>query len=134
MGTNYYVNDAPRFKSFKKNRIHIGKNSSGWEFGFKAWSKNDDPFPKEIRSWKQWKEHIETIGFVFDEYDNVWSAEQFFDIVEKSRIPYRHSFTNDIITPTNHYDYCKIHHPSEITPEHGWKDEDGWSFTTREFS
>lgn len=133
MSTNYYVDDSPRFKSTKKHRVHIGKNSVGWEFGFKAWTK-DSKFSKEIRSWKQWQEHIESIGYVFDEYDNIWSAETFFGIVEKSRVPYRHMFTNDMIIPTNHYDYCKIHHPSEITPERGWKDEEGWSFSATEFS
>jgi len=134
MGTNFYVDDCPRFQSTKKHRVHIGKNSSGWEFGFKAWSRDSYKFPKEIRSWKQWKEHILSIGYVFDEYDNIWDAEEFIAYVERSRVPYRHMFTNDMITPTNHYDYCKIHHPSEVTPEHGWKDEEGWSFSAREFS
>lgn len=134
MGTNFYVDDSPRFKtSFAKHRFHIGKNSAGWEFGFRAWSKSSK-FGKEIRSWAQWKEHIMHIGFVYDEYGNLIDADTFIELVEKTRIPYRHIFTNDIMMPFSHYDYCVIHHPEHISSENEWKDDEGWSFSATEFS
>jgi hypothetical protein len=134
MGTNYYVDDSPRFKtSSAKHRFHIGKNSVGWEFGFRAWSKSSK-FGKEIRSWAQWKEHILHIGFVYDEYGNLFDADTFIEKVENTRVPYRHTFTNDMVTPFNHYDYCVIHHPEHISSEHEWKDDEGWSFSSTEFS
>jgi len=118
MGTNYYI-DKNRCECCHRSdrEYHIGKSSYGWSFTFQGYRWNS------LTSWKEWKAFLQDQTIV-DEYGEVVPYDTFVQMVEE----YKHPANN------------KLHHNIEakkqgcFNPEHDWDDEDGYSFTSREFS
>lgn len=70
----------------------------------------------ECRSWQEWKIALNGHdGDIFDEYGDLVTLDDFRKIVEERG--------DDLL---NHYDK----HPDQYS----WKDEEGYSFTDRDFS
>ena len=102
MGTNYYV-DEKRLRSLEcgdeDERLHIGKQSSGWVFCFQSQTAifdpakdGEEPRPRAIplRSVKDFKFLLDRWllphrGRIVDEYGKELSSEEFWLIVEASR-------------------------------------------------
>ena len=134
MGTNYYT-DANECKHCnRKERLHIGKKSMGWEFNFQAYdfypnSDGETPISPMLNSWKNWKEFLEDKK-ILDEYGEEVSYQEFVGIVEKSKGK----------DNKNHFDYClndpkhREHTLREIEEDQMWKDEDGWAFGYGDFA
>lgn len=82
MGTNYYWRDNPCDHCGRYNEVHVGKQSMGWSFGFRAWEHKlvDDEHPDwgysvesplgyEIASRADWlKVFTSRRGELWDEY------------------------------------------------------------------
>ena len=112
MGTNYYWRERLPPHGEPPDAVHIGKASAGWEFSFHGTA--------DIRSWEQWKSRIMDNGTVVDEYGEVVPLTDLIETVEGSR------------GQQSHYDFCTIDRSRYAHDQ--WKDPDGWSFTSREFS
>lgn len=124
MGTNYYVakNICEHCKRHDEE-YHIGKSSVGWAFSFQGYRWN------KLVSWKAWKEFLKDQTIV-NEYGEVVPYSTFVAMVETHKSPnYVHENGRKNL----------IHNASGraqgwYNPEHDWDDEDGYSFTDREFS
>ena len=124
MGTNYYVikNKCPHCERCDEE-YHIGKASYGWAFSFQGY-----PYMK-LTSWRQWKEFLKDQQ-IQDEYGKAVSYEDFVKMVEEYKSP-------TFVRPDGHKN---VSHNDEgrrkgwFNPERDWDDEDGYSFTTVEFS
>ena len=85
MGTNYY---AVRNRASVEEPIHIGKSSAGWFFNFQ--SRNDtwrDPpvvwnTVEQVKDWLQRYTVDSSEYVIINEYDEVVSFEDFFEMVE----------------------------------------------------
>ena len=124
MGTNYYVikNKCEHCKR-SDEEYHIGKSSYGWAFSFQGY-----PWMK-LTSWKQWKEFLKTQQ-IQDEYGEPISYEDFVTMVEGYKAP-------GFVREDGHKNF--VHNEEGrrkgwFNPERDWDDEDGYSFTTVEFS
>jgi len=122
MGTNYYWARNNCNHCQRHDRVHIGKHSGGWMFSFHA--------TDTIKSWSDWKKELgESVDPfpITNEYGDRLTLANLVEVVEGSR--------NDKL---NHFDYCMEREPSrtrraaELGTE--WKDSEGWSFSTGEFS
>lgn len=114
MGTNYYAHLDTCPHCDRAEVIHIGKKSHGWEFSFHG--------TDSIRSWADWKVELQrSTARIFDEYGRKYTFEEFAEVV-----------TSQKGTGQNHFDYCKVHHPSYV--EGLWKDDEGFCFNEGEFS
>ena len=75
MGTNYYWENVPcESCGHVAERIHIGKSSAGWAFGFHG--------TETIRSYRDWLAKIESGGSIVDEYGKAIAIEDFKRLVE----------------------------------------------------
>ncbi len=86
MGTNYYWHKKVPVEgattcptcghcpSIPMDPVHIGKSSVGWTFSFHA---TDD-----IRSWKAWREELQTPGIIKDEYGDLCTFEEFVEMID----------------------------------------------------
>lgn len=85
MGTNYY---ATKNKPSVEEPIHIGKSSAGWLFNFQTHNEkwHDPPVVwNTLEQVKAWLYHytVETKAYVIiDEYDEIISYDDFFQLVE----------------------------------------------------
>lgn len=122
MGTNYYHRYNICSECERYDERHIGKNSAGWQFSFRAY--NDDEGRPIIASWEDWKNVLAGLkhGRIFDEYGREWSYDDFVAKVETTK------------GKQNHYDYLRE------SPNYGsaflkdmWKDAEGWDFSLTEF-
>lgn len=125
MGTNFYHRTRSGFFGLfgETEERHIGKRSGGWRFSFRGYVEHRDMGMSKtviIGSWKDWKRVLKR-GRIFDEYNKQWPYSEFVDMVEKSNAP----------GCMNHYDEMLKDCPSYL--QNDWKDEDGWSFSAREF-
>ena len=127
MGTNYYVatNHCECCKRYDEE-FHIGKSSMGWAFSFRG-------YPTfKLESWKQWKEFLKD-KTIMDEYGDSMTYDSFVDMVETYKAP-------GYINPHNgrknqlHNEAGKKDKYPWFNPEYDWDDEDGYSFSSREFS
>lgn len=145
MSTNFYyqVTDGPLalFES-----LHIGKRSAGWEFSFQAF----DEIPGEvtysnrasvlemkvkvpalrIRSVKDWKSFMaKNPGEIQDEYGTVYSAKEFWDIVEGLAPGNTWAQTGKPLL--NHFDELvrNVDRYGPVDPKQDWKDAQGFSFS-----
>jgi hypothetical protein len=126
MGTNYYVakNKCDCCKRVD-HEYHIGKSSYGWAFSFQGYKWNN------LTSWKQWKEFLKNQQII-DEYGDDVSYEEFVTMVETYKAP---GFVReDGHVNLQHNNQGKIDNRPWFNPEYDWDDEDGYSFTSREFS
>ena len=133
MGTNYYyrtnicdcIGGCGRY-----DEKHIGKNSAGWEFSFQGYYNFGDEDKPDIRSFEEWKKELQTGGKIFDEYDRETSYEEFIAFVEEMQTGKFNNRPNK-----NHYDYCKsMQKERYYDMNNDWKDKEGYSFTTHDFS
>lgn len=125
MGTNYYI-DNPAFGSLcegcrENNRLHIGKNSSGWAFSFQAYP------AMNLVSRKDWERAVLKAGLVFDEYGDSYTPREFWTIVDASRRLYDNGSE-----PMSMYRYLE-EKGDDVSKCGQYLDEYGWDFTEREF-
>lgn len=114
IGTNYYLHFH---RSDIENGIegtHIGKNSCGWAFQFEAHSNPSIKTVSDMRSFTK-------LGFIYDEYDREHTYEDFWKIVEDSKVP---------IDGEAPYVLSDPNYPDE--PVYGYEDE-GFAFIEGDF-
>ena len=124
MGTNYYVakNRCECCNRYDEE-YHIGKSSMGWAFSFQGYPWN------KLTSWKQWKTFLKD-QLIIDEYGDVISYEDFVKMVETYKSP-------NFIDKNGNKNFQHNEQGKKkgwYNPETDWDDEDGYSFTTTEFS
>ncbi len=139
MGTNYFLTDKPCKKcGHKKNEVHIGKSSAGWQFHFMGY--RDDDFLL-ILSWKDWKSVIKERKYIIiNEYDEVVKKNEFIKMVEsKQKDPKNVNFYR-IVTRTPETEaeraYIERNYGSSRNPygfittdcREEWNDEEGYTF------
>jgi hypothetical protein len=101
--------------------MHIGLNSGGWVFGFRAYPEYN------IRSWKEWKEFIlDNDLIIMDEYGVIHPLDYFEQIVESSKT-WNHK------PAKSHHDIYGFKLSSNRIPT-SWRDDDGYDFGDYEFS
>jgi hypothetical protein len=124
MGTNYYViKDKCECCKRSTREYHIGKSSSGWAFSFQGYPWN------KLTSWKAWKSFLADQA-IEDEYGEPVSYFDFVSMVESYKAP---GFCNENgRTNLQHNDEGRK--KGWFDPAIDWDDEDGYSFTKREFS
>jgi hypothetical protein len=126
MGTNYYVaKNLCECCNRYDTEYHIGKSSGGWAFSFQGY-----PWAK-LTSWKAWKEFLKN-QIIMDEYGQRMNYDGFVHMIETYKSP----------NYVNENGHKNLLHNSEgkkaprpyFNPDRDWDDEDGYSFTTTEFS
>lgn len=127
MGTNYYVatNHCEHCNRFSEE-YHIGKSSYGWSFTFRGYRHRDT-----LTSWSEWKEYLKD-KIIIDEYGERMDYESFVDMIETWKAP-------DYVDPRgrknlHHNDEIKKDTYSTFNPQYDWDDEQGYAFSSREFS
>lgn len=107
--------------------IHIGSKSWGWEFHFQGSMKS-----KISSSWKTWKQFIQENNVtIVDEYGDVQSHNEFFELVEVYGAPKWKRDDGHI--NINHYDYCVYTH-GHYSVKDSYKGDDGYTYTRTYFS
>lgn len=95
MGTNYYAHIytgnfivqhiKTQIGARAEYELHIGKASCGWTFSFHSEEEIPGVIP-EIKSWVGWQNILkEKHVFIKNEYDEVVSFQEFFDMVESKK-------------------------------------------------
>jgi len=125
MGTNYYQRTDICKTCNRYKEKHIGKNSGGWDFHFQGYNGCEDS-PK-IVSFEDWKRELKADGKIFNEYGIELSFEEFVKLVEDN-----HNGKFKDRANLNHSDFCKEQCDIDMTIY--WKDKEGFSFTSQEFS
>ena len=75
MGTNFYLSTwCPHCGRIEKR--HLGKSSCGWKFLFHKY--------KDIQNYEDFKGILQT-GDIIDEYDELWLAEDFLNLIESKQ-------------------------------------------------
>jgi hypothetical protein len=124
MGTNYYViKDKCECCNRSTREYHIGKLSYGWAFSFQGY-----PWVK-LTSWKQWKEFLKD-QLIEDEYGDHVTYEELVRIVEQFASPH---FVNSNGRKNLQHN-TESRRSGWFDSSMDWDDEEGYSFTTREFS
>jgi hypothetical protein len=124
VSTNYYVakNLCECCKRYD-TEYHIGKASWGWAFTFQGY-----PYDK-LTSWKLYKEYLKD-KIIMDEYGERVDYNWFVSMIENEKSPnYKRQ---DGHVNLSHNEYGKKQ--GYFNPEYDWTDEDGYSFTRKEFS
>jgi hypothetical protein len=115
MGTNFYaLEDATCDNEDHRERLHIGKRSGGWKFGFRAHPE------RGIVSWEDWRRYLFGRTIV-NEYGETFRLADIANIVAACKRPWG---------------------PNEITPrcrvtrgdDREWHDSEGNDFYSGEFS
>lgn len=117
MSTNFYYRKANEKEADDKN--HIGLSAADI-FLFRVNTR------KKLVTSKAWKNFLAEEGRVIvDEYNRVWTAAEFFDLLDKLKNPTRPEYRNS----------------EELTPEtritskiRRYRDQDGHVFCNYEFS
>ena len=128
MGTNYYVatNHCECCDRYDEE-YHIGKSSMGWAFSFHG-------YPAErLVSWAAWKEFLKD-KIIMDEYHERIDYDWFVNMIETYKAPgyvnpqtgRKNQQRNDAMKNDKYY--------FGFDPDMEWDDEDGYSFSSREFS
>ena len=126
MGTNYYLHtDVCAHCNRERERIHVGKSSSGWPFLFRGYSKwPPDGVPHPITSALGWRQYIEQAiakgAVLLDEYGQRQEAAEFWEFVEGKQ--------GDTRGPNATPNYQHGVRASE------WTDSEGYRFCDNEFS
>jgi len=132
MGTNYYVakNKCDCCNRYDEE-YHIGKSSWGWAFTFQGYKYDN------LTSWKLWKEYlwqaIYTGGrHIVDEYGEFQDYDDFVKMIETVKSP--KYVRDDGHKNLQHNEEGKNDKRPWFNPEYDWDDEDGYAFTSKEFS
>jgi hypothetical protein len=126
MGTNYYVaKNLCECCNRYDEEYHIGKSSGGWAFSFQGYP------AVRLTSWKAWKEFLKN-QIIMDEYGERINYESFVHMIETYKAPgyVREDGHKNLI----HNDQGRTGRHPWFNPEYDWDDEDGYSFSSREFS
>lgn len=116
--------------------LHIGKRSVGWVFSFQA-HKIEPEMAKELgleegfelNSWKNWQLFFEKAGGqIRDEYYVEYSPKQFKELVDELSPGKLFRNGKELL---NHYD--EIAKAGLLNEETDFKDQEGFSFSSREF-
>ena len=126
MGTNYYVaKNLCECCDRYDTEYHIGKSSGGWAFTFKGYS------AERLTSWKAWKAFLKD-QIIMDEYHERIDYDWFVQYIEGVKAP---NFVDERGHKNlQHNDHGKKDKYPWFDPEYNWDDEDGYSFSMREFS
>ena len=116
MSTNYYIDVNKCDCCGRFEEVHIGKKSAGWEFMFQSYN--------TLRSWQAWKQFL-TSQKIYDEYER---EVEYDDFVRKVETSLKGTFNGRM--NKNHYDEGK----GKWNQLDEWKDKEGYSFTSNEFS
>lgn len=88
MGTNYYA--IKNKISLRPSSVHIGKSSLGHKFLFRGYSGEElgiDYEQLNISSVGDWKKYLyDNELVILDEYDEIISHKDFFDMVERMQL------------------------------------------------
>ena len=126
MGTNYYIKKKER--RVREPDLHIGKNSYGWEFHFQAYYEDEYYRTPELKSKQQWMEYIFlNSDSIYDEYDDNVSLEEFIELLELKKPGSVREHDNH--KNLNHHNECK-----KSGYKYTYNDNEGWSFSTTDFS
>ena len=124
MGTNYYVaeNSCDCCNRYDE-AYHIGKSSVGWAFSFRGYR------PERLVSWTNWKEFLKDKD-IRDEYGQRVNYEWFVHMIETVKSPghIREDGQRNLV----HNQEGRA--SNWFNPEYDWDDDQGYSFSSREFS
>ena len=124
MGTNYYLlkPESPPCKHCGRTdpevRLHIGKQSGGWEFSFHA---IEDEGIESFDDWKK-KFFADATAMIVDEYGRIHEKNDFIKAIYDSKKPFEKNGTP------------KLNFSKEQPGKDTWLDNEGFSFYNREFS
>ena len=105
---------------FPEGGLHIGKNSWGWTFQFQAYPE------KKLIDTQSWRDFTK-YGYIYDEYDDEISYDEFWEMVEETKKPMPDGREKHVLTDPEH-------DPSPLDLEIPmWRDE-GYGFTAWDFS
>jgi hypothetical protein len=79
VSTNFYIRSKSTNPFNGEEGQHIGKRSAGWTFGFQG------RVNKSIAEWKNVIDNMPVEQVIVDEYDNVYTPEEFWAAVEATR-------------------------------------------------
>ena len=125
MGTNYYVakNTCECCERWDEE-YHIGKSSMGWAFTFQG-------YPAErLISWKAWREFLREQE-IRDEYGERIDYNWFVQYIEHEKSP---GWVNPVNGHRNLQHNAEGRAKNWFHPNNDWDDDDGYAFSTREFS
>lgn len=125
MGTNYYLvkNSCECCKRYDEE-YHIGKGSGGWAFTFQGYP------AKRLTSWKAWKEFLREQE-IRDEYGDLIDYDWFVEYIENEKSP---SWVNPVNGRKNLQHNAEGRAQAWFNPVYDWDDDDGYAFSSREFS
>lgn len=126
MGTNYYVatNHCECCDRYD-TEYHIGKSSYGWSFSFHGYRE------ERLVSWDTWKEFLKDRRIV-DEYGDLIDYDEFVKMIETFKSP--DYVREDGRKNQQHNEAGRNDKYPWFNPEYDWDDEQGYSFSSREFS
>lgn len=127
MGTNYYVreNHCKCCKRYDET-YHIGKSSWGWAFSFRGYS------DENLTSWAAWKAFLAD-KVIVDEYGETIDYSEFCTMVETVKSPRHFNEVTGRFNLSHNAEGKKGPFPY-FDSRYNWDDEEGYSFTTRDFS
>lgn len=126
MGTNYYVaKDRCKCCNRYSEEYHIGKSSYGWSFTFHGYKYED------LISWKKWKEFLKD-QVIADEYGDIIQYDDFVLLIEGPKSPNCIGALGS--KNLQHNEQGRIDQSPWFNPEYDWDDEDGYAFSSRDFS
>lgn len=77
MGTNYYAIEKHCPNCNRRDLVHIGKKSVGWQFFFRGYP--------DTRTVEQWRMRLADASGIEDEYGRPIAVDDFWKMVEASK-------------------------------------------------
>lgn len=126
MSTNYYVTTKPCecCKRYDEH-YHIGKSSMGWAFSFQGYP------DEQLNSWKAWKEFLKN-EIIMNEYGEQQEYEAFVEMIETYKAPGYMNEDGHVNLQQN--TVAKKDKYPWFNPSNDWDDEDGYAFSSGDFS
>lgn len=127
MGTNYYLKKEKNRKVNEPD-LHIGNSSIGWEFNWQGHEAEEYYNTPKLMSKEEWMEYIFlNEQLLYNEYDEKVSFKDFAELIE-SKKPGTIQNQKQL---KNHYDYYM---KKDGYCSHAFKDKDGFTISTTDFS
>lgn len=129
MGTNYYVakNVCDCCNRYDEE-YHIGKSSWGWAFSFRGYRS------ERLVSWQSWKQFLRD-KVIMDEYGERVDYDWLVNFIENEKSPgYVRDDGHKNLQHNEAGKKVDLNGYSWFNPEYDWDDEQGYSFSSREFS
>ncbi len=126
MSTNYYVakNLCECCERYDEE-YHIGKSSYGWSFNFRGYRSEG------LESWKQWREFLRD-KIIMDEYGDRIEYCEFVDMIETYKSP--EFVLKNGKKNLQHNEQGRVSKLPWFDDRYDWDDDDGYAFTSKEFS